>query len=121
MRTIRGMDLAAPSQAKWPASARVWPHRQLAPLSRGLRNASDPIVNVVAGNRQGVYPLRELHLEDAETRQTERYFATLEVELPHAAEAFVVKGRRFGATGLEAIVPGGERPCVMQPPVLQVS
>ena len=80
----------------------------------------NPIVNVVAGDWQGIYLLRELHLEDAEARHTEPHFTALEVELPHAAEAFVVEGGSFGAASLEAIVPGSERLSVVQAPVLQI-
>lgn len=105
------------------AGRRIFPRL----VGRRLRRLAGPVAHlvhgerllgladIVAGHRQHVVPARQLDLEVDEVLPAERGFRAGEVELPHAAEAFVVDRLDLVAVGHEALAPRLQRLGIVQP------
>src|SRR5689334_12413500 len=95
----RGRKVAACARR---SSGILFPPCSAGDLPQGESRIVLGVLDVVAGDRDGVGALGQLQLPDEVAAPAERHLADAEVELPHPAEPFVVERRD--------LVPGAEEP-----------
>ena len=61
--------------------------------------------HIIARTRNSIALKSDLKLEDHEIPLPERHFAGSQIELPHAAEALVIKSSRLSTVLLKANIP----------------
>src|SRR5580698_7337750 len=67
------------------------------------------VAHIVAGERQRIHAFGDLDLEHHLVLMAERHLGAGEIELPHPAEAFIIKRLDLAAVGLKPLLPFRER------------